>query len=68
MIIEDCFNGEEHSGIFKNKLYQLIVTILSKAPNQDVALFLEKNGNLYERYFKSIKSANYSNTKVYNKN
>lgn len=67
-ITKDCFDRQQQTGIYKNKLYQLIIVILSKTTNQETAVFLDNNVDFYDKYFKSIKNANYSNTKVYNKN
>lgn len=68
LFIQDCFDRQEQMGIYKNKLYQLIIIIINKVANQQITTFLQSNSDFYDKYFKSIKAANYSNTKQYNRN
>ena len=42
--------------------------MLNKTTNQEITIFLDTNVDFYDKYFKTIKNANYSNTKNYNKN
>lgn len=61
-------NSQQKAGVYKSKLYNLTTTILSNADSEQIKKFLEKHEDIYENYFNSVKGANYSNTKNYNKN
>lgn len=61
-------NRQKKGGIFKNKLYNLIAAIIGRASAEEAGQFLEAHAGVWDDYFSSLKAANYSNTKVYNKN
>lgn len=42
--------------------------MISKSSEEDIARFLSEHDNLWESHFTCVRAANYSNTKVYNKN
>jgi hypothetical protein len=61
-------NRQDKAGVYRNKLYQLIMAVLASAHPQEITRFLQENHELWGKYFLSIRNANYANTKAYNMN
>lgn len=67
-LTQGSLNRQAKAGLYKNKLYNLITAILQSATPAETTQFLQKHSFLWEKYFASIKDANYEKTKIYNKN
>jgi hypothetical protein len=64
----EAFRAQKTGGISKNKLFRIIRELLSRAEETALRTFVEEHSDIYEQYFTTIKAANYSNTRSYNKN
>ena len=64
----DAYKEHNSGGIVKNKLYQVLRELLSRASEEQLKELIEKEPQLYETYFNTLKQANFGNTKAYNKN
>ena len=65
--MKECLNAQKKAGIYRNKLHNLIISLVDLASAEDIEVFLTSNKGYFETYFTSLKSANYDQTKVYNK-
>lgn len=68
MALLDAYRLQPSAGMCKNKIYTLINGIISRSSEADTKAFLQEHPDIYDQYFTILKAANYSNTRVYNKN